>query len=85
MEKLAATVGNAIAAQRRKAAISQEQLAERAGIHRTYVSQLERGLKVPTLEVFFAICMALDVKPQLLVGQIDKILHGVPNERKDQV
>ena len=38
-------LGNAIARLRESVGISQEELAERAGIHRTYVSQLERGLK----------------------------------------
>lgn len=36
---------------RENAGISQEQLAERAGLHRTYISQLERGLKSPSLDV----------------------------------
>jgi DNA-binding XRE family transcriptional regulator len=32
--------------------ISQEELGFQAGIHRTYVSQIERGLKSPTLRLF---------------------------------
>ena len=47
--------------------MSQEDLADRAGIHRTYVSQLERGIKSPTLGVLIKIAKALDTKPSLLV------------------
>ena len=52
------------------AQITQEELAERAGVHRTYVSQLERGLKSPTLEVVFHIAKALNTEPDQLVAMV---------------
>jgi transcriptional regulator with XRE-family HTH domain len=48
--------------------MSQEELADRATIHRTYVSQLERGLKSPTLAIMFKLAKALGTSPS-------KILH----------
>lgn len=45
------------------AALSQEELAYRAGIHRTYVSQVERGLKSPTITVVLQLSKALDTMP----------------------
>jgi len=39
--------------------ISQEELADRAGIHTSYVSQLERGIKSPTLGVMIRLADAL--------------------------
>jgi transcriptional regulator with XRE-family HTH domain len=42
-------VGAELRACRRKKQISQEQLGFDAGIHRTYVSLIERGAKGPTL------------------------------------
>ena len=39
--------------------ISQEELADRAGIHASYVSQLERGIKSPTLGVMTRLATAL--------------------------
>jgi len=39
----AASVGPAIRHYREEAGLTQEQLAERAGLNRTYLSQLERG------------------------------------------
>lgn len=52
------------------AQITQEELAESAGVHRTYVSQLERGLKSPTLEVVFHIAKALNTEPDQLVAMV---------------
>ncbi|HZF00876.1 MAG TPA: helix-turn-helix transcriptional regulator [Methylomirabilota bacterium] len=48
---------------RAKAEISQEELAERAGLHRTYISQLERGLKSPSLDVIVALAKGLRITP----------------------
>ena len=54
-------VGMELNACRRKRRISQEQLGFDAGVHRTYVSLIERGVKSPTLGVLFRLCRALDV------------------------
>ena len=48
---------------RENAGISQEQLAERAGLHRTYISQLERRLKTPSLDVIVALARGLRITP----------------------
>lgn len=60
-------LGRTISQLRESLGLSQEDLAGRAGIHRTYVSQLERGIKSPTLGVLIKIAKALDTKPSLLV------------------
>lgn len=44
-------VGAELRARRHKKQISQEQLGFDAGVHRTYVSLIERGVKSPTLGV----------------------------------
>jgi len=41
---------------------SQEDLAFEAGIHRTYISDLERGARNPTISVVDKLADALDVK-----------------------
>ena len=41
---------------------SQEEFAFRADIHRTYVSDLERGARNPTITVVNRLATALDVK-----------------------
>ena len=41
---------------------SQEEFAHEAGRHRTYVSDLERGARNPTITVVDKLAVALDVK-----------------------
>lgn len=57
---------------RLRAGLSQEELAYAAQIHRTYVSQIERGLKSPTLSVLFSIAAALGISASDMVQQIEK-------------
>jgi len=57
-------VGAELRACRNRKQISQEQLGFDAGVHRTYVSLIERGVKSPTLGVLFRLCRALDVPPR---------------------
>jgi transcriptional regulator with XRE-family HTH domain len=53
--------GLRLRAKRDMLGISQEELADRSGIHRTYVSQLERGLKSPSLSTLYALALALSI------------------------
>lgn len=39
--------------------LSQEELAERAGVHRTFVSQVERAVKRPTIQTLDKIAKGL--------------------------
>jgi transcriptional regulator with XRE-family HTH domain len=41
--------------------LSQEELGARAGLHRTFISQLERALKSPTIDSLFSICEVLEI------------------------
>jgi transcriptional regulator with XRE-family HTH domain len=48
--------------------ISQERLAFEAELHRTYISQLERGLKSPSLKTVYKISKVLGTPlPELMV------------------
>jgi transcriptional regulator with XRE-family HTH domain len=46
---------------------SQEEFAFEAGIHRTYISDLERGLRNPTITVVERLAKALGTKAGLLL------------------
>lgn len=48
---------------RLKRGLSQEQLAERAGLHRTYVSSLERGHRNVGLDNILDLAKALGINP----------------------
>ncbi|MCA6110922.1 helix-turn-helix transcriptional regulator [Bradyrhizobium sp. CNPSo 4026] len=60
-----------IAGLRRTARLSQEELAERAGVHRTYVSQIERGLKSPTIMMLFRLAIALNTSSSKIMKQLE--------------
>jgi len=54
-------LGNAIKEQRSALGISQEELASRAGLHRTYVSEVERGERNPSIASIEKLAQALEV------------------------
>ncbi|MBQ8232982.1 MAG: helix-turn-helix transcriptional regulator [Lachnospiraceae bacterium] len=60
MSDIAQIVGDRLRAKRREMGYSQEKVAELAGLHPTYIGQLERGEKNATLESIEKICLALD-------------------------
>jgi CheY-like chemotaxis protein len=63
---LKALLGAAIKAERSVLRISQEELAYRAGLHRTYVSDLERGARNPSLESVEKLARALELSVPVL-------------------
>ena len=65
-------IGAVLRAAREKAGLSQQELADRADVHRTYVSMLERDEKSPTMDVFFRLCGGLAARPHVLVKQIEQ-------------
>lgn len=64
-------LGSELRKAREAAGMSQETLAFEAGVHRTYISLLERDLKSPTLKVLFRICRALDISASELVARVE--------------
>ena len=59
-------MGLRIAALRKLAGLSQEQLAERAGLQRTHVSRIEAGKYAVTLETIQAIAEALGMTVDII-------------------
>ena len=56
---LAENFGMAVRKHRELLRLNQEELADRAGVDRTYLSGVERGARNPTLEVMQRIATAL--------------------------
>ena len=54
--------GDVLRRLRNEAGLSQEELAHRCDLHRTYISMLERGLKSPSLGVVVRLAEELGVE-----------------------
>lgn len=54
--------------------LSQEELAARAGYHRTYIGQLERGEKSPSLRTLFNLSATLQVSPSALIRRVERLV-----------
>lgn len=66
---IAAHFGDNLARVRDEIDVSQEELAVRASIHRTEISYLERGLRVPRIDTLIKLKASLGVSADdLLVG-----------------
>ena len=68
MDKL--TMGDRIKEIRKKRSFTQEQLAEKLDISVEYVSQIERGLKMPSMQMFIKLVEVLDVSADYLLRDI---------------
>lgn len=55
------SLGQVMRTFRQRRALSQEELADRAGVHRTYVGQVERGERNPSFESLDRLLRALGV------------------------
>jgi transcriptional regulator with XRE-family HTH domain len=67
-------LGNEIARLRKRIGISQEELGFRAEVHRTYISQLERGLKSPTLKMILRLSVVLKAPASKMVATVERQL-----------
>jgi len=65
----------ALALQKRRTAkkLSRQALAEKAGLHQTYVGMIERGLSNPSLDTASAIAEALEVPFSKLIAEAESL------------
>lgn len=73
-EQISRTFGQVLRQQRTAAGISQEALALTAQVDRTFVSQMERGIRQPTLTTLYKLATALQVTPSSLVVKMERSL-----------
>jgi transcriptional regulator with XRE-family HTH domain len=70
----AAIFGEVVRRVRKEYAWTQEDLAERSGLTTTYVGQVERGDKVPSLTVVLKLARALNVLPAQLMESFGHVV-----------
>jgi transcriptional regulator with XRE-family HTH domain len=58
---------------RQKYGVTQEQLSAATGLTEGYISNMERGLKVPSLTTILRLAVALDCRVTELVSTFDKV------------
>jgi transcriptional regulator with XRE-family HTH domain len=81
LSNISKAFGTAVRDRRIAAGLSQEKLAEAAGLHPTYVSMVERGIRNPTLDVAARIAKALEVTlPRLIEHAQNR--HGTGRGKK---
>lgn len=63
---------------RQERGLTHEVLAERAGLHPTTISLLERGRRQPSLGTIFMLARGLTVEPERLVREVRKLRPKLP-------
>ncbi|MFI3176282.1 MAG: helix-turn-helix transcriptional regulator [Eubacteriales bacterium] len=80
------SMGSKMQFYRKRARISQEQLAEEIEVSRNYISAIERGVKTPSLETFIKISNVLGVSADILLeGLIDNAYEVRASILADQI
>jgi SOS-response transcriptional repressor LexA len=69
-------IGRRIRYYRMQAAMTQKDLANRAGVNQGFLSEIERGNRKPSPSSLKAIAVALDIAPAVLIG--DSLEHDTP-------
>jgi transcriptional regulator with XRE-family HTH domain len=72
MDSPSGNFGQLLQTARKVCSLSQEKLADVTGLHRTFISDLERGVRNPTLATISTLAKGLNITPSdLLQGYSD--------------
>ena len=66
-------VGTVLQKMRLKVGITQEELALKAKVDRTYISMLEHNKKSPTLDMLFRLCQAMNIKASTVIAKVERL------------
>ncbi len=80
MSKLRQILGRNVRLVRKRLRLSQEALANEAGIDRTYVSGIERGLRNPSINLLERLSAVLGVSPADLLAETPPANEEGPDE-----
>jgi transcriptional regulator with XRE-family HTH domain len=76
--------GKVVRRRREKAGLSQEALADKAGLHRNYIGLLERGLRTPSIEVLRKVAIGLGTTMSSLIRDLERLLAKSPSSPTSQ-
>lgn len=76
--------GKRIRDRRKELHLTQEALAEQAGISASFMGHIERGSRIASLDTLLAICIALDVSMDFIVGRNDTLSKIIPEGLTDE-
>lgn len=84
MNTLQQRFGQVIRRRRLELELGQEALADKATLHRTHVSMIERGLRMPTLGVIKKLADALETSMAALMADLESsvVPSGSPKETR---
>ena len=74
---LATIFGQVLKERRNEIGISQEKLAYESELDRSFISMMERGLRMPTLSTVFQICKVLKTTPSEIMKLIEQKYDSV--------
>ena len=84
---IAAQFGDNLIRARKSADMSQDEVSVRASVHRTEISQLERGLRIARVDTLAKLCVCLEVEAGELMEGINwspgDVRRGQFRERAD--
>jgi transcriptional regulator with XRE-family HTH domain len=69
--EIATAFGRNLSRSRKRAGMSQEELAVRASLHRTEIGLLERGERLPRIDTAIKLAGALSIEPAELLAGIE--------------
>ena len=75
VEQISTVFGQVLREQRVSRDLSQEELALAADVDRTFVSQMERGIRQPTITTLMKLAGALGIQPSTLIVRMEKLLR----------
>lgn len=75
----------ALQERRRELGLSQDEVAKRAGLHRTYISEVERHSRNFSIKIFMKLAAALETDPSTLMRDAEAMatLDRKPAKRSD--
>ena len=77
-------MGKRIKQRRKELHLTQEALAEQAGISASFMGHIERGSRIASLDTMLSICIALDVSMDFIIGRNDILSKIIPEGLTDE-